>query len=96
MRGNCYVTSEALYHVLGGKPAGWKPMRMRHENDSHWFLLNTNTGQRIDATCFQFNKPPSEAQYSRAIGSGFLTRHPSKRAAQLIAVLTWGVENCAL
>jgi hypothetical protein len=27
-RGNCYYTSEALYHILGGKAAGWKPMRI--------------------------------------------------------------------
>lgn len=30
-RGNCYVTSEALYHLLGGKAAGWTPHSLKHE-----------------------------------------------------------------
>lgn len=38
-RGNCYVTCEALYHLLGGKAAGWKPMTLRHEGDTHWYLI---------------------------------------------------------
>ncbi len=29
--GNCYVTCEALYHLLGGKKAGYKPMYIKHE-----------------------------------------------------------------
>lgn len=87
MRGNCYVTSEALFHLLGGRAAGWKAMRMRHAGDTHWFLVNTQTGQRLDATARQFgqNKP----DYSRAIGTGFLTKKPSRRARDLMEVLTW-------
>ena len=85
-RGNCYVTSEALYHLLGGKELGWKPMRMFHENDTHWFIKNEETGQIIDATACQFNKQPD---YDKAIGCGFLTRKPSKRAKQLMDKLVW-------
>ena len=86
MRGNCYVTSEALYHLLGGRGAGWKPMRMPIQGDTHWFLINTITGQRLDATASQFEVLPN---YDKAIGSGFLTRKPSKRAAELMRRLVW-------
>jgi hypothetical protein len=84
-RGNCYVTSEAIYHLLGGKKSGWKPMRMRHENDSHWFLRHSS-GVIIDATVAQFKTMPD---YSKAVGCGFLTRQPSKRAQALMQTLLW-------
>lgn len=38
-RGNCYVTCEALYHLLGGKRAGWVPMTLKHEGQTHWYLV---------------------------------------------------------
>jgi hypothetical protein len=76
-RGNCYVTSEALYHLLGGRNAGWKPMRVHHEGDTHWFLVNTKTYQLLDPTVSQFKTAP---EYNKAIGCGFLTKGPSKRA----------------
>jgi hypothetical protein len=85
-RGNCYVTSEALYHLLGGKASGWKPMRVRHEGDTHWYLFNTITGQRLDPTSSQFKSLPD---YSKAVGSGFLTKQPSKRARNLMQTLVW-------
>lgn len=88
LRGNCYVTSEALFHLLGGKAASWKAMRMRWEGDTHWFLLNTRTQQILDATAAQFRRKP---RYSRAIGTGFLTRKPSKRAVTLIKRMLWGL-----
>lgn len=84
-RGNCYVTSEALYHLLGGKAAGWLPMRTRHEGDSHWFLRHSS-GLILDATASQFRELPD---YSRARGCGFLTRQPSRRAARLMAELVY-------
>src|SRR6185312_14316546 len=37
-RGNCYVTCEALYHLLGGKAAGLVPHTLRHEGAVHWYL----------------------------------------------------------
>lgn len=85
-RGNCYATSEALYHLLGGKGSGWKPMRMRWQRDTHWFLQNIQTGQILDATARQFTKPPD---YSKARGSGFLTKKPSRAARQLMQILLW-------
>lgn len=84
-RGNCYVTCEALYHLLGGKRAGWKPMHMRHELDSHWFLKHVS-GVIMDPTSKQFESMPD---YSKAKGKGFLTKRPSKRAVKLMSVLVW-------
>jgi hypothetical protein len=96
-RGNCYVTCEALYHLLGGKAAGWKPMTMRHEGDTHWFLAKSSglweqgtSGPRfsivLDPTVSQFETKPD---YEKARGCGFLTKQPSKRAAELIKRMLW-------
>lgn len=79
-RGNCYVTCEALYHLLGGKDACLKPMVMRHEGDTHWFLMGSGR-YIIDPTAGQFKTPPD---YSKARGCGFLTKAPSKRAKELM------------
>lgn len=84
-RGNCYVTSEAVYHLLGGKASGWKPMRMRHEGDTHWFLKHSK-GLILDVTSHQFKTQPD---YTKARGAGFLTREPSKRARELMKTLLW-------
>ena len=84
-RGNCYVTCEALFHLLGGKDAGWKPMFMRHEGDSHWFLRHEK-GVVVDPTSQQFKTMPD---YSKAVGRGFLTKLPSKRALAMMATMLW-------
>lgn len=85
LRGNCYVTCEALYHLLGGKPAGYKPMRLCHEGDTHWFLLHAS-GLIVDPTARQFKRPPD---YTQAVGCGFLTKLPSRRARKLMSELVW-------
>jgi hypothetical protein len=85
-RGNCYVTCEALYHLLGGKKAGWKPMNMVHEGDQHWFLQHQFADFRVDPTVKQFKSIPD---YSKAKGRGFLTKKPSKRAKELMKLLLW-------
>jgi hypothetical protein len=61
-------------------------MRVRHEGDTHWFLVNINTTQRIDPTAKQFKKRPP---YHRAKGSGFLTKKPSKRARDMMKRMVW-------
>lgn len=81
LTGHCYVASEAAYHVLGGKDAGWKPMFVRHEGAPHWFLRNERSGQDLDITAGQFRTTPD---YAAAKGKGFLTRDPSKRALSVI------------
>ena len=89
-RGNCYVTCEALYHLMGGKAAGLKPMTVKHEGDTHWFLVMTRTGNAfpviIDPTVKQFKTFPN---YLKARGRGFLTKEPSKRAKKLMKEMLW-------
>ena len=84
-RGNCYVTCEALYHLIGGKKQGWTPMNMRHEGDSHWYLRHSS-GLILDPTVKQFKSRPN---YSLGRGKGFLTKRPSKRAKVLMAQLMY-------
>lgn len=88
-RGNCYVTCEALYHLLGGKKAGYVPHRLRHEGDVHWYLVHRATGEGdmiIDPTVSQFKTRPD---YSKGVGAGFLTKKPSKRARDMMRRLVW-------
>lgn len=90
-RGNCYAASEALYHILGGKRAGWKPMRFplfgKDERiDTHWFLMH-ESGVILDPSVRQFGNWVPD--YTEARGSGFLTKKPSKRARKLMKELTW-------
>ena len=98
-RGNCYVTCEALYHLLGGKKMGYKPMTVRHEGDVHWFLVrdvvvngmlpvgdSREARIVIDPTASQFKTP---VPYHRARGRGFLTKEPSMRARQLMNIMVW-------
>lgn len=94
-RGNCYVTCEALYHLLGGERSGYRPMSVRHEGDVHWFLCRwrgNGTAYAIasenvlDPTVSQFKTRPP---YHLARGRGFLTKKPSKRARALMKLLVW-------
>ena len=80
LTGHCYVASEALFHLLGGKLAGWTPCFLRHEGQPHWFLRHVD-GQVLDPTAGQFTATPD---YSLGTGKGFLTRSPSRRAQQVI------------
>lgn len=84
--GNCYVTCEALYHLLGGKNAGWKPLQGKHEGVSHWCLYNNYDACIVDPTWKQFKTVPN---YRKFKGKGFLTKKPSKRAKELMKRLLW-------
>jgi hypothetical protein len=88
-RGNCYVSCEALYHLIGGKLAGWKAMTLRHEGDVHWYLIH-KSGLIIDPTISQFKKKPD---YSKGRGRGFLTKKPSKRAVEMMEIMVWQKDN---
>jgi hypothetical protein len=85
LRGNCYASSEALYHLFGGKEAGWKPTVLRHEGSTHWYLTH-RSGLVVDPTAAQFRKPPD---YSKGRGCGFLTKKPSRRARRIMDILLW-------
>lgn len=84
--GNCYAAAEALYHILGGKASGWRPMVLRlNKGATHWWLEHTS-GLRLDPSVQQFVVPPD---YNLGRGCGFLTKRPSKAARKLMAALTW-------
>lgn len=90
-RGNCYVTCEALFYLLGGKKAGWIPHTVRHEGDVHWYLVrdgNLIEGDILDPTAVQFKTPPP---YHKGRGRGFLTKKPSKRAKALMKLMLWQI-----
>lgn len=80
MAGACYVASEAIYHLSGGADSGLKPMRIKHEGVSHWWLVDADDTV-VDATADQFD---TAVPYADGVGSGFLTKQPSKRAQVLI------------
>jgi len=87
-RGNCYVATEALWHILGGKRSDWWIMRMRTATDTHWFLRHRCSSRLIlDPSRRQFGRRLPD--YSKAKRTGFLTRRPSKRARALMRQLTW-------
>lgn len=93
-RGNCYVTCEALYHLLktpARKGLGVKlvPMTLRHEGEVHWvlgFMLPDGSKLILDPTGKQFKTKPD---LRTARGRGFLTKKPSKRARALMKLLLW-------
>lgn len=82
LTGHCYVASEALWHLMGGHESGWVPQNVKHEGDQHWYLRHSKTGEILDPTAGQFRTP---VPYHQGRGRGFLTKEPSKRAAELIS-----------
>lgn len=95
-RGNCYYATEALFHILGGRRAGWKAMRLtlgegqRGGLETHWFLLH-QSGVIVDPSRRQFQAKDwwPAPDYSQGRGAGFLTKRPSRKARKLIELLTW-------
>ncbi len=80
LAGQCYVASESLYHLCGGKASGLTVCRVRHEGSTRWFLTDKQGGV-LDPTAGQFDTAPP---YAEATRTGFLTSRPSKRAAVVI------------
>lgn len=84
LAGHCFVASEAIYYLLGGRAAGWKPLSMRHEGAPHWLLRHEPSGRVVDATEWQFRTAPDAAC---AVGKGFMSSRPdtpSARARELM------------
>jgi hypothetical protein len=79
--GHCYVASEALWHLLGGKGSGWTPQSgPAPGGGTHWWLKHDD-GRILDATEDQFK---GGYDHSQGTGRGFLTAKPSKRARTLM------------
>jgi hypothetical protein len=79
MFGFCRVATEALYHLLGGKEAGYMP---RTADDhicgcTHWWLRNP-AGEIIDPTVEQYADFQREPPYR--FGRSVVIRGVSKRA----------------
>lgn len=80
--GHCYVVTEALFHLMGGKEAGYCGVTTQHEGGPHWWLRGPD-GAIHDGTALQFQTP---VPYERGRGCGFQGRpgQPSARARVLI------------
>jgi hypothetical protein len=97
--GFCYVASEAVYHLAGGRRSGLTPMVIRVEGrppvGTHWFLRVdarwTRDGRvparRVDVTAGQFRPRLTAGEYGLARGCGFRTRRPSVGAREIIAAV---------
>lgn len=93
LRGNCYVTCEALWHLLGGMKSNWTPHVYRFASgETHWFLRHNVLHIVLDPTRKQFTKLSDwemKNLYYEARGCGFLTKKPSRRAAKLMKEMLW-------
>lgn len=79
--GHCYHAAEALWHLLGARPAGWFPQVYRESDGiTHWWLRHDN-GSIADPTADQYTLLGETPPYARGKGCGFLTLQPSRRAA---------------
>ena len=82
--GHCYVASEALYHLSGGKASGLSVKRARDDFQiTHWWLEDSQ-GNIFDPTADQYRYHKIDPPYSRGVKTGFLTKSASKRAMTLI------------
>lgn len=80
LAGHCYVASEALFHLLGGREKGWGARTVKFYGANHWFLQHPVLGI-LDVTAAQYDDP---VPYHESRGRGFLTSQPSKRAREVI------------
>ena len=82
--GHCYIASEALFHLAGGKASGLSIKRARDaSNISHWWLESAE-GQIFDPTSDQYDHFGTKPPYQSGVSTGFLTKNPSKRAKILM------------
>jgi hypothetical protein len=91
--GFCYVASEAVYHLAGGRRSGLTPMVLRVEGKppvgTHWWLEDRSVSppRVIDVTAGQFRPPLSRTERRLGRGCEFLTRRPSVAAREIIAAV---------
>jgi hypothetical protein len=78
-KAHCYAASEALAHMLRPNHAV-EVWRLRTSPAVvHWYLKVD--GEWVDATADQFPAPPA---YDDGVRTGFLTKLPSRRAAEIL------------
>ena len=87
----CYMASEAVLVLTGGKDSPWRPHVIRKEHMwpdgriSHWYLVHRDTGEILDLTAHQF-PIDFEIPYDQGRPNGMMF-HPaggSKRTKQFI------------
>jgi len=87
MTGHCFNATNAFWHLTGGNNGPYKPMQLRHEGASHWFLVDTRDGQVVDLTASQFRTAPD---YSKGVGKGMRANRggdsiPTRAGERIIA-----------
>ena len=92
--GFCYIATEALFHMLGGKDNGYKPVCGKLLGGTHWWLIN-KSGIILDPTQDQLWCIP-EQMYDTGCGCGFQNGYekPSKRATKLIELTLTNSKHC--
>lgn len=77
--GHCYVATEALWHLIGGRYSGYRPRyAIDGDGDTHWWLENGSA--RLDPTSPQYTRTELRKLYVAGVFCGFLTSNPSRRA----------------
>jgi len=85
MYGHCYVATEAMFHLLGGKDGYFAPCCGKDsEGIVHWWLQDKRSGAIVDITADQYYSVGKKPPYFKGKRKGFLTKVPSKRAKILI------------
>lgn len=85
--GHCYHAAEALWHMLGGRAAGWTACVHRESDGiTHWWLRHED-GRIADPTAPQYQGDPLPYERGLGKGCGFLTRAPSKPARAILSRL---------
>lgn len=83
--GHCYVATESLYWILGGKESKYKPCVLSDKKGiTHWYLMNLEDNTVLDPTVEQFYG--KEVPYEKGKPNGMMN-HPiggSKRAKIVI------------
>lgn len=91
--GHCYIASEAIFHNFGGKKK-WAAYTGRdHNNGTHWWLKNKETGEIIDPTKEQYTSLNIPPPYDKGRPCAFLTKEPSQRAKKLISLIDNKIEE---
>jgi hypothetical protein len=82
MTGHCFVASEALFYIMGGKGSGFVPHVGHVNGGTHWWVVGPD-GRVWDPTLDQFDAPV-EYEKGRGTGFGVPGAGPSKRAQELL------------
>lgn len=87
VEGHSYSSSEALFHLLGGKSSKLSLQAASFEKDgeahTHWWI-KSHDGQILDPTAEQFYAMGKEPPYDQGKKVDFLTKEPSKKTITII------------